>query len=166
MKHIVTVIVCIVFASFTNAQISKKELLSVLNETLQKSRNAVPTATNIWRYDNSKNDYFKKDTITLNTARAYRKDYCIEVNWDFYKKDEFILEFIPECTEPPTRLISKKEDYITLKVVVRKSKIYLQLYNINGVFEIFRIIELVKNKPIIYNNESEFDYTLKLLRVK
>ncbi|PZR21169.1 MAG: hypothetical protein DI539_08720 [Flavobacterium psychrophilum] len=106
-----TVTPCLIYSQ---NQPSKNDLESVLHETLAKARNAVPTAENSWSYNNTNQDYFRKDTIILNTARSYKRNYCKEIRWSFYQNQKLILENTPECTEPPTMLKPKKEDYLTL----------------------------------------------------
>jgi hypothetical protein len=145
--------------------VSKDSLDVIFKETLQKARNAVNDATNNWRYDNSKDDYLKKDTLIFNTARSYRMTYCNGVNWSFYKEKQFILEFAQYCNEPPTKLISKKEDYMTLQIERRSNKYYLNLLNANGLFETFEVWELKRNQPLS-EGESAFDYTMVLVRLK
>jgi hypothetical protein len=145
--------------------VPKDSLDFIFKETLQKARNAVSDATNNWRYDNSKDDYFKKDTLIFNTARSYRMNYCNGVNWSFYKEKQFVLEFAHYCNEPPTKLISKKEDYMRLEVKHLNGKSYLRLLNANGLFERFEVLELMRNMPLS-EQESAFDYTLVLVRLK
>ena len=76
---------------YAQGQITKKELLLVFKETLTKSRNFVPETTNKWIFDNSKNDYFKKDTIILNSARIYNIEYCKVINWSFYAENKYFV---------------------------------------------------------------------------
>lgn len=144
---------------------TKDSLDFVFKETLAKSRNAVSDATNNWRYDNSKDDYFKQDTIILNTARSYTMNYCNGINWSFYKEKRFILEFTQYCNEPPTKLRSKKEDYMRLKIKQRRNKFYLRLLNKDGLSDEFEILDLKRNAPLS-DGESGFDYTVVLLRHK
>ena len=151
--------------SMSQTAVSKDSLDVIFKETLQKARNAVSDATNNWRYDNSEDDYLKKDTLIFNTARSYRMNYCNGVNWSFYKEKQFILEFAQYCNEPPTKLISKKEDYMTLQIERRSNKYYLNLLNANGLFETFEVSELKKNQPLSVG-ESAFDYTMVLVRLK
>ena len=145
--------------------ISKNELKIVLKETLAKSRNFVSGATNSWYYDNSENDYKQKDTITLKTARSFKRDYCNIINWTFYEQNNFILEVADYCNEPPTKLASKNEDYFELLINETDEKTFISLKNINGIQEKFEIIELIKNVPIETGND-QFDYTMKLSRIK
>ncbi len=144
--------------------LTKDSLDFVFKETLAKSRNAVSNATNNWRYDNSNDDYFKQDTIILNTARSYKMNYCNGINWSFYKKKRFIVEFT-QCNEPPTKLRSKEEDYMRLQIKQRSNKFYLRLLNKNGLSDEFEILNLKRNAPLS-NEESAFDYTIVLLRHK
>jgi hypothetical protein len=145
--------------------LTKDSLDFVFKETLAKSRNAVSNATNNWRYDNSNDDYFKQDTIILNTARSYKINYCNGINWSFYKEKRFILEFTQHCNEPPTKLRSKKEDYMRLQIKQRSNKFYLRLLNKNGLSDEFEILNLKRNAPLS-DGESAFDYTIVLLRHK
>lgn len=168
MKHLIIItFLKLLSGTALNAQSprSKDELKSVLKETLAKSRNAVSTATNKWRYDNSKDDYFQRDTIVLSTARTYRMDFCKVMNWSFYKDDKFVLENAQYCNEPPTKLISKREDSIKIKIKEYRNRTFLELQNINGVFEKYEIIDLKKNKPLSDEGDYQFDYTLILLRI-
>lgn len=145
-------------------QITPKEMLSVFKETLAKSRNFAPEATNKWSFDNSNNDYFKKDTIVLNSARCSDSDYCKSIQWSFYENEKFILEKIIECDEPPTKVASKNEDFMDLKIKEQDGMTYLCLYNNNGLFETFEVVSLKANKGT--DEECTFDYTLKLLRIR
>jgi hypothetical protein len=168
MKHHLIFIICTLILSGTvNAQnsLTKKKLEMVFKETLKKSRNAVETATNNWRYDNSKGDYFENDTVTLNTARTYKMNYCNGTNWSFYKTEKFLLENVQYCNEPPTKLISKKEDSLKLKIKELGNKIFLELYNINGFFEKFEVLSLKSNEPLSSEGDYQFDYTMILLRI-
>ncbi|TSE07891.1 hypothetical protein [Aquimarina algiphila] len=145
-------------------QITPKEMQSVFKETLAKSRNFVPEATNIWSFDNSNNDYFKKDTITLNSARCGNGDYCSGIDWSFYENEKIILEKIIHCDEPPTKVASKEEDFMDLKIKEQDGMTYLCLYNNNGIFETFEVLSLKANNTT--DEECTFDYTLKLLRTR
>jgi hypothetical protein len=151
--------------SMSQIQVTKDSLDFIFEETLKKSRNAVSDATNNWRYDNSKDDYFKKDTLILNSARSYKMNYCNGVNWSFYKEKQFILEFSQYCNEPPTKQISKKEDYMMIKIEYRSNKYYLNITNANGLFESFEVLELTRNRPLS-EGDSSFDYTMVLVRLK
>jgi hypothetical protein len=162
------IIIFVLFYQFNltaQSEINKSNLDAIFIETLEKSRNAVKTASNEWRYDNSNDDYFIKDTITLNTARSYRKNYCKEINWSFYREKDFVINRITECTEPPTKLISKKKDTISLSIEELDNRVLFDLYNFEGRIERFEVIELTKNQPI-FNEANQFDYTVKLVRVE
>ena len=165
-KTIILLVICI-SSTLSKGQelLNTDSINNVFKETLQKSRNAVSNATNSWRYDNSKEDYFKRDTIVLNTARSYKTEYCNGVNWSFYTERNFILEFIHYCNEPPTKDISRKKDYMKMRIKKMGEKIYLQLINRDGLFDSFEILDLRKNKPL-EGYEIEFDYTIVLVRKK
>jgi hypothetical protein len=167
MKTKLTIIIFITFFSsgFSQNEIDKVVIESVFEETLRKSRNAVETATNEWRYDNSNEDYFVGDTLTFNSARSYRKSYCKEINWSFYEVNKCLINTIPKCTEPPTSLISKEEDYMTIEVIQENNSTLIHLKNLKGIINRFEVLELIKNQPV-YNEASAFDYTLKLLRLE
>ncbi|RAJ17364.1 hypothetical protein LX77_03886 [Gelidibacter algens] len=152
-------------SSIFGQAISKNELNTVLKETLAKSRNFVSDATNSWYYDNSENDYDRKDTITLKTARSFKRDYCNIINWTFYEWNHFRLEVADYCNEPPTKLASKNEDYFELLIDETDDKTILLLKNINGVQDQFEIVESLKNTPID-NGNDQFNYTIKLRRIK
>lgn len=145
-------------------QITPKEMLSVFKETLAKSRNFVPEATNIWSFNNSNNDYFKKDTIVLNSARCSSRGYCKSIQWSFYENEKIILEKIVNCDDPPAKVASKEEDYMDLKIKEQDGMTYLCLYNSSGLFETFEVISLKANNTT--DEECTFDYTLKLLRIR
>lgn len=165
-ETIIFILLCLTTKlSISQTAVSKDSLDTIFKETLQKARNAVSDATNNWRYDNSKDDYFKKDTLTFNTARAYRMNYCNGVNWSFNKEKQFILEFAQYCNEPPTKRISKREDYMRLEIERRSNKSYLNIKNANGLFETFEVLELTRNQPLS-EGENAFDYTMVLVRLK
>ena len=93
-ETIIFILLCLTTKlSMSQTAVSKDSLDIIFKETLQKARNAVSDATNNWRYDNSKDDYLKKDTLIFNTARSYIMNYCNGVNWSFYKENQFIIEF-------------------------------------------------------------------------
>jgi hypothetical protein len=167
MKFQLTVL--FIFFSFTYSlsqiTLNKNEFESILQETLKKSRNAVSNAENNWRYDNTNEDYFRKDTIILKTARSYRVDYCKEIRWSFYENQKFIIENTPKCNEPPTMLKPKDEDFIVIECIEKNGNLYLLLKNYKGIYDTFKVLELYRNKPI-EAGESAFDYTLKLTRKK
>jgi hypothetical protein len=167
MKLQLTVLFTFISFTYSSAQVAltKNEFESILQETLKKSRNAVSNAENNWRYDNTNEDYFKKDTIVLKTARSYRVDYCKEIRWSFYENQKFIIENTPECTEPPTMLKPKDEDFIVIECIEKNGNLYLLLKNYKGICDTFKVLELYRNKPI-EAGESAFDYTLKLTRKK
>jgi len=160
----VSFLIVISFAfSIAQGQVSKIEMQSVLQETLMKYRNAVSNVTNSWRYDNTNDDYFVRDTITLSSARSYTKNYCKEIRWNFYENEKLVLENTPECTEPPTMLAPKKEDYLDLLFTEKNGALYLMLKNSEGIRDTFKVLKLQKNKPVLVE-ESMFDYTLYLAR--
>jgi hypothetical protein len=165
-KAIIFISLCLTIkGSKAQSLLTKDSLDFVFKETLAKSRNAVSNATNNWRYDNSNDDYYKQDTIILNTARSYKMNYCNGINWSFYKEKRFILEFTQTCNEPPTKLRSKKEHYMRLQIIQRSNKFYLRLLNKNGLSDEFEILTLKRNTPLS-DGESAFDYTIVLLRHK
>jgi hypothetical protein len=167
-RHIITAFFFLIPSANLTAQdsVSKDKLESVLKETLKKSRNAVLTATNEWRFDNTKDNYFKNDTIVLNAARSYRMDYCKAVFWSFYENEKFVLEKIPYCNEPPIMLRPQKEDSIKTKIKEIKNKVLLVLYNVNGIFETFEVLRLRKNEPLSNEDDNQFDYTMTLVRIR
>jgi len=165
-KAIIFISLCLTInVSKAQSLLTKDSLYFVFKETLAKSRNAVSDATNNWRYDNSNDDYFKKDTLIFNTARSYKLDYCNGINWSFYKEKHFILEFAQNCNEPPTKLRSKEEDYMRLEIKQSDGKLFLTLLNKNGLSDEFEILDFKRNNPLS-NRESAFDYTIVLLRHK
>lgn len=154
-----------IFESNAQISISKNKFKLILKESLEKSRNAVSDARSIWRFDNTNEDYFTKDTIILNGARSYRKDYCKEIRWSFYQNEKFVLENTPECTEPPTMLKPKKEDYKKLKYIEENGILYLIISNSKSKDDKFKVLEVRKNQPLTTETYS-YDYSLILLRVK
>ncbi|WP_299246783.1 hypothetical protein [uncultured Aquimarina sp.] len=165
MRLLILILLLSVFGGINaQDQITRKEILSVLKETLAKSRNFDSEATNEWFFDNTNNDYLKKDTIVLNSARSFKRDYCNIINWSFYKNDKFKLEKADYCNEPPTKLVSKDEDFMNIKIKKLNDVIFLNLFNVNGLVETYQILSLKSNKTS--DEENNFDYTLKLLRIK
>ncbi|TPN87103.1 hypothetical protein [Aquimarina algicola] len=169
MKNIILSLLLIPYLNIfgiVNAQnqITSKEMQFVFKETLAKSLNFVPEATNIWSFDNSNNDYFKKDTIILNSARCGFGYNCHRIQWSFYENERFILEKIVECDEPPTKVASKEEDFMDLKIKEQDGMTYLCLHNNNGIFETFEVLSLKANNTT--DEECTFNYTLKLLRIR
>ena len=165
MRHLAFILILITSALQAQSNTSKRELKSIFKETLRKSRNAVSTARNEWRYDNTNDDYSQNDTIILNSARSYKMDFCNGIGWSFYENEKCVLENFRYCNEPPTKLVSKKEDFITLKIKEENGQTYIEQYNLNGLFDKFKVLEVLRNKPL-GNGEAEFDYTLKLVRIK
>lgn len=162
---LITIILIFTSLSSSGQSVSKSELKKMLKETLSKSRNNVSDATNSWFYDNTKNDYEKRDTLTFNTARSLKRDYCKIINWTFYKWNKFRLEFADYCNEPPKKLASKNEDYYEFIIIEFDEDIFVSLKNIDGIQEEFKIFELKKNEPIS-SGSDQFDYTIKLIRIK
>jgi hypothetical protein len=162
---LITITLIFTSISIFGQSVSKSELKSILKETLAKSRNYVPDATNSWFYDNSANDYETQDTLTFNTARSYKRDYCKIINWTFYKWNNFRLEFADYCSEPPTKLASKNNDYYEFLIEENEENIFVLLKNINGIQEKLEIIELTENEPIDIGSD-QFDYSIKLKRIK
>ena len=162
---LITIILILGSPSIFGQTISKNELKQMLKETLTKSRNHVSDATNSWFYDNSGNDYETQDTLTFHTARSYKRDYCKIINWTFYKWNNFRLEFADYCNEPPTKLASNDNDYYEFLIEETDEKIFVRLKNTNGIQDKFEIIELTENIPVI-NGNDQFDYTIKLKRIK
>ena len=154
-----------ILASNAQVSISKNDILLSLKESLEKSRNAVSDARCNWRFNNTNDDYFKKDTIILNLARSYRTDYCKEIRWSFYENTKFVLENTPECTEPPTMLKPKKEDYLELILEEKNESLYLILKNSKNIVDKFRVVQFRRNIPLS-DEESAFDYTIVLMRNK
>jgi hypothetical protein len=166
MKRLLIITLIIIWTnSNAQIQITKTDFEIVLQETLKKSRNAVADAKNSWRYDNTNQDYFTNDSIIINTARSYRKDYCKEIRWSFYENQKFILENTPECTEPPSMLRPNEKDYKELKCVEKNDDLYLIVSNSKGIDDKFKVLEFRRNKPLTIE-ESAFDYTIILLRTK
>ncbi|WP_156879235.1 hypothetical protein [Salinimicrobium xinjiangense] len=166
MQIKLTIIIFLFSCTSTFGQeISKNELKKVLEETLSKSRDFVPNATNSWFYDNSENDYKTRDTLILNTARSHKRDYCQTIDWTFYKWNKFRLEVADYCNEPPTKLASKDEDNFQLLIKEMDGKINLLVQNQNGIQDKFEVVEFKKNSAAESDN-SQFDYTLKLKRIK
>jgi hypothetical protein len=167
MKTINIFIVTIfcVFVSSAQVSISKNDILLTLKENLEKSRDVISDARCDWRYNNTDDDYFIKDTIILNSARSYRADYCKEIRWSFYENTKFVLENTHKCSEPPTMLRPKKEDYLELMFEEKNESLYLILNSSKNIIDKFRVLKFYRNIPLI-NEESTFDYTLVLLRNK
>ncbi len=162
---LITIILIFTTASSFGQSVSKSELKKMLRETLAKSRNYVSDANNSWFYDNTENDYETQDTLTFNTARSFKRDYCKIINWTFYEWNKFRLEFADYCNEPPMKLASKNKDYYEFIITESDENIFVSLKNINGIQEKFKMVELKKNEPIDSGND-QFDYTIKLIRIK
>ncbi|WP_037320369.1 hypothetical protein [Salegentibacter sp. Hel_I_6] len=167
MKVKLTILIFLIgsVTSICGQTVSKNELREILQETLTKSREFVPNATNSWFYDNSENDYGTRDTLILNTARSYKRDYCQTIDWTFYEWNKFRLEVADYCNEPPTKLASKDEDYFQLLIKEIDGEINLLVQNQNGIQDKFEIIEFKENLAA-ESGSSQFDYTLKLKRIK
>ncbi|MEZ4817560.1 MAG: hypothetical protein R2776_06280 [Flavobacteriaceae bacterium] len=157
-------IIFIVSASSQNLT-KKSEVEKIFKETLLKSRDYVKTATNEWRYDNTKEDYFINDTIILNSARSYRQSNCKEVSWSFFDLSKLTIDIIPECTEPPTKLTGNKNEYLEIDLRQENSRTLIYLFSEEFIEDKFEVLSLVENEPID-NELNSFDYTLKLLRIK
>ena len=167
MKKIFLIIFFSAAFYFSNAQVSSSldSVKAVFAETLKKSRNAVDDATNSWRYDDTNNDYFIKDTIILNSARTYKTSYCNGVEWKFNKEDQFVLLFTRRCNEPPLALASRKEDYFRMVIVERNDGCYLKLFYRKRLKETFKVLNLKRNPPLSFGADA-FDYTMILIRQK
>ena len=165
-KIFITVFHCAAFY-FSTAQMSLSldTVKAVFAETLRKSRDVVDDAPNSWRYDDSNNDYFRKDTLVLNSARSYRTNYCNGVEWSFYKEDRFVVLFTRLSNEPSLRLATKKEDFFKMVIFQKNDGCYFKLYNRRRLKETFKLLGLRRNPPLSLG-ESVFDYTMVLVRQK
>lgn len=146
-------------------KISKNELLKAFRKTIiQTQKGIIQTDSNPWFSDNSNDIYFKNDTILLVNAKTYKRDFCKIINWTFYKKDFFVIGDADYCNEPPTKKVTKSNDWINLKSYNYKNYLILELYNQDKLIEKFKVLSLQQNQS--KDNKDEIDYVLKLVRIK
>ena len=147
MKKI-TLLVLILIIQFSYSQktkISKAELLKAFKETIvQKEKGIIHTNSNPWFTDNTNENYFKKDTITLKNAKSYKRDYCKIINWNFYKKAAFSIENADYCNEPPSQKVTTENDWINLNVEKVENYLIIELFNQNKLIDKFKILSLEK----------------------
>ena len=166
MKKI-TLLVLILIIQFSYSQetkISKAELLKAFNETIvQKEKGIIHTNSNPWFTDNTNENYFKKDTITLKNAKSYKRGYCKIINWNFYKKDAFSIGNADYCNEPPSQKITTENDWIKLNVEKEENYLIIELFNQNKLIDKFKILSLEKKESEY--EKGKMDYILKLKRL-
>lgn len=166
MKKI-TLLVLILIIQFSYSQetkISKAELLKAFKETIvQKEKGIIHTNSNPWFTDNTNENYFKKDTITLKNAKSYKRDYCKIMNWNFYKKDAFSIGNADYCNEPPSQKVTTENDWINLNVEKVENYLIIELFNQNKLIDKFKILSLEKKESEY--EKGKMDYILKLKRL-
>ena len=153
------------FSYAQNIKLNKENILKIFKSTIKQSKkNVIDTSSNPWFTDNTENKYYTSEFIELKHARSFKRDYCKIINWNFYKKDAFILGDANYCSEPPSQKVTKPENYIEIKINKEKENVILQLYNQKKLTEQFKIIELQKIESKY--EKGEFELTLKLQRIK
>ncbi|WEK68908.1 MAG: hypothetical protein P0Y62_13760 [Candidatus Chryseobacterium colombiense] len=159
------------FLSFSNALfsqkikiLSKKQILKVFKSTVvQNTKGNISTDSNPWFTDNSEDKYFKDKIIEFKNARSFQRDYCKIINWNFYKKDAFVIGDADYCNEPPMQKVTKPENFISLKLIQNNSGVVLLLFNEDKLIDQFLIISLEKIKSVYDENESDLIMKLKRL---
>ena len=152
------------FSYCQETKISKTPLLAAFKETIvQTKKGKIETDSNPWFTENTNEIYFRNDTIVLKNARSFKRDYCKIINWNFYKKNAFVIGDADYCNEPPTRKVTKPKDWINLKINSIKNNLIMELFNENKLIEKFKVISLEKKDSEYEKNE--FDYVLKLVRL-
>ena len=165
-KLLFIVLLLFVELSFSqHVNISKKQLLNLFKETIvQTKKGIIQVDSNPWFTENTDNLYFKNDTIVLKNARSFKREYCKIVNWNFYKKNAFIIGYADYCNEPPTQKVTKPEDWAILKFNDSKKDLVIELYNQNKIIDKFRVLYIKKSESKY--DENEYEYVLILLRLK
>lgn len=126
---------------------NKSELGRLFKNSIeQDSKKAISTYSNPWLADNRNDSYYKSDIITLiNSITKNDLKNCQTVNWTFYQKKKFILTKAQQCKEPPSVEVSKKEDWINIKINKTESGLVLELYNNNELKEEFKVLSIEKD---------------------
>lgn len=159
--------ILILFFQFSYSQetkISKTNLLKSFKETIvQTEKGKIQTDSNPWFTENTNEIYFNNDTIVLKNARSFKRDYCKIINWNFYKKEAFIIGDANYCNEPPIQRATKQTDWINLNVYNVKNDLIIELFNGNKIIDKFKVISLEKKKSEY--KKKEFDYILKIVRL-
>lgn len=148
-----------------NASISKNQVLSLFKRTIvQTKKGIIQVNSNPWFADNTDNLYFKNDTIILKNARSFKREYCKIVIWNFYKKNAFVIGYADYCNEPPTREVTKQENWIKKRIEESQRDLVIELYNQNILIDKFKVLSIEENESNC--DENEYEYVLKILRLK
>ncbi|MDP2161458.1 MAG: hypothetical protein Q8K02_13315 [Flavobacterium sp.] len=152
------------FSYSQETKISKNELLKAFKETIvQTKKGKIETDSNPWFTENTNEIYYKNDTIVLKNAKSFKRDYCKIINWNFYKKNAFVIGDADYCNEPPTRKVTKPKDWVNLKVHYVENNLIMELFNENKMIDKFKVILLEKKESEYEKND--FDYILKIIRL-
>jgi hypothetical protein len=164
-KIIFTFLIALQFSYSQNIKTSKAELLKIFKKTIVRDSNGIiHVDSNPWFTDNSNDNYKKSDTIFLKNAKSFKRNYCKIINWNFYKKDAFIIGDADYCSEPPTQTATKPKDWIELKIFNSEKDLILELYNQSKLIDKFKVISL-KQEQSEYSKD-QINSTLKLSRIK
>ena len=164
-KKILFILIFLIQYSYSqNIKISKTELFKIFNETIiQKEEGKIETNSNPWFADNTNENYFKNDTVTLKNANSFKRNYCKIINWNFYKKDAFTIGNADYCNEPPSQKVTTENDWIKLNIVEAEKYLTVELYNQNKIIDKFKVLSLEKKESEY--GKGKMVYILKLKRL-
>ena len=116
-----------------DSTVTAKDVLKLFESSIrQSSKSKIDPDSNPWLICNSDSSFFKSDTILLiqnNPNQNYaRKKCCAFIGWTFYKGNRFVQLDIDYCNEPPTRRVTKKDDFYSIKVVKIDTKTIIETY--------------------------------------
>jgi hypothetical protein len=165
MKNFCLILLLFAVKLHSQEMLSKDKLLKSFKETIvQPTNGKIETGSNPWFTDNTNEIYYKNDTIILNNARSYKRDFCKIINWNFYKKNAFIIGDADYCSEPPLQRATKQKDFINLNVYYFNNDLLIDLLNNNKRIDKFKVISLEKKNSEY--DKNVFVFSLKIVRLK
>ena len=143
----------------TKSQLTK----SLTKKTKLKGK--VYNSTN-WFTIESDSAYRNLDTLVFynNSNYRYGKLICNFVDWNFYKKDAFWVQYVQLCKEPTTATAIKDEDFFTYEVSGWEQRLILLIFNESKLVDKFEVLSLTPQP--VNSVDGEMTQVLKLRRIK
>jgi hypothetical protein len=143
---------------------TKSQLIKSLTRQT-KFDGKVYNSTN-WFTIETDSSYRTTDTLLFynNSRYQYGKHICNYIDWNFYKKDAFWVQYIELCKEPTTGTLVKDQTFFTYKLSDSKQRMFLSVFNKNVLVDEFEVLSLVKQP--ISSEDNETTEVLMLRRIK
>ena len=128
-----------------DSTVTAKNILKLFESSIrQSSKLKIDADSNPWLIYNSDSSFFKSDTILLiqnNPNQNYaRKKCCAFIGWTFYKKNRFVQLDIDYCNEPPTRNVTTKNDFYSIKIAKISTKTIIETYRNDKLIDSFIVL--------------------------